>query len=355
MSGHGLGGANLQAILHVVAKGQLDGLHFGYVAKPRRGGVGIQIVDLLGIHAAMLHRHLHGASRTGAVGRGSAEVVSVGARTITDQLGNDRCTATFGVFKLLDHHHTGALTHHESIAILVEGTRSSRRVVVSRAQRPHASEPCESAGKNAGLGTARDHCVGIAELDDPPCLTDRVVRGRTGRDDGHVGTAETELHREDTTADVRNHHRDQEWRNLGPFLDHQLGMLVLQRAKSADATADNRTDPGEVEPLRLAQSGRIVGHAGSGNSKLDVAVGTTRILGVSEKLIRGKVLHLTGDLARIRRRVQVGNAGDPAATFLHAAPGRFGIVAQRTHTAHSRDYNSSLVHHDGAPREGGPA
>jgi hypothetical protein len=57
VAGHGFGGTDHQAVLGMVAEGQLDGLGFRDVAEARGGGVGVEIVTSSGIDAAVAQGH----------------------------------------------------------------------------------------------------------------------------------------------------------------------------------------------------------------------------------------------------------------------------------------------------------
>ncbi len=53
VAGHRLGGADHQAVFHVIAEGELDGLGFRDVAEAGGGGVGVEVIDILRVFPAV--------------------------------------------------------------------------------------------------------------------------------------------------------------------------------------------------------------------------------------------------------------------------------------------------------------
>ena len=188
-------------------------------------------------------------------------MIRIGAGAIPHQFGNDRSATTLGMLELLDHHHAGTLTHHESIAIAISDAKRGR-IVIARAERPHTAEASQPAGKNTGFRTTGNHRIGIAELDDAPGFANRIIGVVIGRDDGHVRTTETKLIEKIPL----------------PMLAIIIGMrngdtlapsLATSLACSFSKVPRPPMPPLTMAPMRVisrplfAQPRRIVGHAGA--------------------------------------------------------------------------------------------
>jgi hypothetical protein len=71
--------------------------------------VGVDVVDLGGIDAGALDRHLHAAEAAIAIFRRRGDVIGVAAQTVADDLGVNLGAAGLGVLVLLEHDDAGAL------------------------------------------------------------------------------------------------------------------------------------------------------------------------------------------------------------------------------------------------------
>jgi exodeoxyribonuclease-3 len=91
-----------------------------------------------------------------------------------------------GVLKLLENEDAGAFAHHESVAVLVEGTARAGRVVIALAKRLHGAESGEAESGNGCFGAAGDHHVGVAALDHPEGFADGVAGGGASGDGREV-------------------------------------------------------------------------------------------------------------------------------------------------------------------------
>ena len=90
--------------------------------------------------------------------------------------------ALLGVLELLEDEHAGALAHDEAVAIDVERPRLAfSRLLVARRQRAHRVEAADAERRDRRLGAAGDHRVGVAALDEPHRLADRVRARRARR------------------------------------------------------------------------------------------------------------------------------------------------------------------------------
>ena len=80
VAGHGFGGAD-HGLVSGITQGGFDGV--GFVLVAQRGGraVGVQIMDLVGIHPGIAHGIEHGTAR--AVHVGGRHVPGIGAHAVT--------------------------------------------------------------------------------------------------------------------------------------------------------------------------------------------------------------------------------------------------------------------------------
>ena len=130
MAGHALGGAD--GHLHgVVTESKFDGPCLGEIAKRRASAMGIGVVNVVSIDGCVLESSLDGERGSYALFIRCGDVVAVGGLTIAEQFGIDLSASSDGMLKFFEDDNASALGKNESIAIGIEGSRSSRWVVVS--------------------------------------------------------------------------------------------------------------------------------------------------------------------------------------------------------------------------------
>src|SRR5205807_3663682 len=113
-----------------LAESRLDRVRLRRVVERRGCAVRVDVVDVAGLPAGAPQGAEDAAPRAVAVlGRGG-DVERIGGGAVTDQLRIDARTPRRGVIPVLEHQHARALTHHETIAVLVEGTRRTVRLGV---------------------------------------------------------------------------------------------------------------------------------------------------------------------------------------------------------------------------------
>ena len=127
MARHGLGGADHQ-LVGVAAEGLADGRRLTGVVEGRGGAVGVDVVHILQLEAAVGHGFGHGSGSALAVGGGRSDVIGVTGSAVADNFGVDLRAAGLGVFQLLQHQDAGALAHDETAALLVKGNGGPVRV-----------------------------------------------------------------------------------------------------------------------------------------------------------------------------------------------------------------------------------
>ena len=105
-------------------------------------------------------------------------VKGIAGETITDDLGVDLGPTSRSMLVFFEHHHTSALAHDETVALLVVGARCTPRVFVEAGgERTARGEARKSQTVDRRFGTAGNHHVGIAELDQPRCVADGMRTG----------------------------------------------------------------------------------------------------------------------------------------------------------------------------------
>ena len=178
------------------AEQPLDRGQLNVVAERGRGGVGVDVVDVLGIELGARQRRGHGAVPAGAVRRRRGDVVGVAGQAVADELGVNPGAAIARMLQLLEHHDSGALPHHESVAVAVPRPRRPRRRIVEvGGQRARGREPGDAEAADRRLRPARHHHLGVLPHDQPGGVTDRMRASRAGGNRGMVGPLEAVLDR----------------------------------------------------------------------------------------------------------------------------------------------------------------
>lgn len=343
VTSHGFRRAHDQAVFSVISEGSLDRFGFADVAETGGGAVGVDVADFIRVDLAMLEGHGHAARSAFTFGVGRGHVIGIGAESVANEFGVNVGTAFFGVLQFLDHQNAGTFAHDETIASDIEGARSALWFVIARAECFHVAETAESAGENASFAAAAEEGIGIAEFDDAPSLTDRVVGGGTGCDDGHVRSTEAVFHGNDAAGDVGNHHRNEERRNATGATIDELGMLFFEGAEATDTRADHDTDLIFIDLLGI-EAGINECHACGGDSELHVAVGAAAVLGVVEKRGCVEIFHLTGNVRGVGGGVHAGDTVNAAAASFHGFPCALQIVAEWADAANPCNHYASFVH-----------
>ena len=207
VAGHRLG-AGHHDVVRVGSERGVDHQPLGDVALRGRGGVRVDVHDVLRVQLGLLQRPQDGP-RAAAAGRvGLGDVVSVGGDAGAEHLGVDPGATGLGVLLGLEDQHARTLAEHEAVAGGVPGPGDSRRVTGVLGQRHHVGERRHRQRVDGGLGAAGQDDVGPAEPDLVECEGDALVAGGTG---GHRGVgrgagAEHQAHV--GGRGVRHQHRD---------------------------------------------------------------------------------------------------------------------------------------------------
>ena len=139
MTSHRLGAGD-ENVLCCRAKGLADRHGFRCVALRRRGGMGIDVLDVAGLQICRSQglAHRRGLTVPGRIGLD--DVVGIGRNARASQGAIDRGAAGLGMLEGLQHEDGRALTEDETIAVHVPGTGCVFRVVIARRQRLHLGE-----------------------------------------------------------------------------------------------------------------------------------------------------------------------------------------------------------------------
>jgi hypothetical protein len=114
----------------IPAEDGLDRCEFAAVSNRRRGGMGIQVLDIAWRDASLLQRQLHRAGSTFAIFGSRCHVVGVGRRAVSDDLGDRSGLSGQGMLQFLDHENSSTLTHDKAIAVAVERAGRAGRGIV---------------------------------------------------------------------------------------------------------------------------------------------------------------------------------------------------------------------------------
>ncbi len=201
--------------------------------------------------------------------------------------------------------------------------------------RLHVAEAGVAETRDRGLGTAREHDVGVTVADVTQRLAEGVGAGSARGDDAEVDGLGLELDGHDAGGDVGDERRDREGRDARrTALDEDAG-LVLDGLHAADAGTDDHAKALGVD-LGDIQLGVVDGHPGGGDGVLRVAVVALGLLRVHE-LARIEVTHLGPDLGREIRRVETRDAGDTGTALGQGVPEGLGIMAKRRQATDAGD------------------
>src|SRR6185436_8189787 len=107
-------------------------------------------------------------------------------------LGVDARAARLRMLELFENDGATAITHHESVAILVPRTTRALRVIVTLGQCPRLTEARQSCGCRGALRATSDDDVSVPVLDAAHAEADRMRRGRAGTHDAEVRAPQAE-------------------------------------------------------------------------------------------------------------------------------------------------------------------
>ena len=108
-------------LVSVVAEHVLDRFRLCRVAEGRRGSVGVDVADVLGLQAGTVDRRPHHLADADRLRLGLRHVMAVVRGAVGEHLGVDRRASRPGGLELLQHEHARPLAHDEAGPGGVEG------------------------------------------------------------------------------------------------------------------------------------------------------------------------------------------------------------------------------------------
>src|SRR5690606_1589058 len=131
-------------------------------------------------------------------------------------------------------------THHKTIAISIERSRSFRRLVVALRKGAHRAKTTDTQFANSGFRPTCEHDVDVTALDETERLAQGMSARRTGGRNTMVRALEAVLHRNVARREIA----DDAWNEKGadparPFFQSFL-VLGLNNEQSAQPNADTR-------------------------------------------------------------------------------------------------------------------
>ena len=332
MAGHGLGGADQEFVaLRLFAEDVFDGLGLEGVADGGGGGVGVDVVDLVGGDAGDAEGGVHGATAAIAFGSHAGHVVGVAAHA-----------AGLGELELLENEDAGAFAADEAVAILVKGAAGVGGVVVAGGEGLHGSEAADRERRDGSLGATGDHGVGVAALDDAEGVADGVRGTGAGGGGGLVGTLGAVLDGDVAGGEVNDGRGDEEGRDLARAAVEHVGVLALDDVETADAGTDVDAD-GLGVLWRDLEAGVLHGLLCGGHGEVDEAAHLAGLLLLHEG-VHVEVLDFGGDTDRVTGEIESGDLSHATLSDEQALPYLRCGVAHPAEEPHARYNDSTMLH-----------
>src|SRR5579883_107270 len=162
----------------------------------------------------------------------------VGAHPITGHFGQNRCAAAARLLQLFEHQNSRAFAHDETVPLSIPGAGGPFGLVVTLRQRSHGREAADSHRRDTRLRAAADHRVGVAALNEPERIADRVGTGSAGGGGGRIRALCASANRNVTGSEIDNGRRDEKRRNASWTFLEQVAMFALDDLKTSNAAAD---------------------------------------------------------------------------------------------------------------------
>ena len=144
--------------------------HFHHIVEWGRSAMGIYIIDILKISAALMDRcshHLDGHLR---IGIGSSDVMSVIGTTESENLTVDLCSAALGMFQFFEQEYCASLTHDKAVSGGIKWSTGVPRIVIF-CQGFHISKTSYCHGGNGGICTTCNNDISITETNHTKCIS----------------------------------------------------------------------------------------------------------------------------------------------------------------------------------------
>ena len=167
----------------------VEGHRLVHVTLRCRGGVGVDIVDVVELHARILHRPGH--RYHAAVVAGLGDTAAVAREAVAHDLCQYRRPTGHGVVVVLQHECRSTAAGYQSVAILVKRATGFRRLVHADGECPQRVERSHRVVVRL-LGTAAEHHLLQSLPDEHVAQTYRVTAAGAGRTDGEVHAPQVE-------------------------------------------------------------------------------------------------------------------------------------------------------------------
>src|SRR3954462_1483024 len=164
----------------MIAEDFLDRHCLELVIVRSRSAVSVYITYIACRNVCIFDRLLHYTDRAGTSLIWHGYMKCVAAHSVAYDLGKDPGPPSLSKLKFLEYQDAGALTDNKAVALGIERSRCSFRIVISRRKSSHRCESCDRHRRNSAFGSAAYHRVRIAALDHPKAVADRVSPRRTG-------------------------------------------------------------------------------------------------------------------------------------------------------------------------------
>ncbi len=337
---HRLGRAD-RDIFGVVTEDGLDRVAFHHVAHWSGGAVRVNVIDLVQGQARAFDRVLHGLHRANAARRG--HVIGVGGKAVAGQFRENISSTFLCVLEFFDDNDACTFTHDKSIAVLVEGTGSALGIIVAGAEGAHGGKPAHAEGDAGGFTATGNHDVRFIIANQAPGFPDTIIGGRTGRDDGKIGTGKAKLDGDQAGGHVGDHHRDHERGDPpGSFVQKDL-ILIGEGLQSTNAGSDEdaNTVSGDLGGI---QPGMEHGLLGGSHGELRVAIRPAGVFLVTKILLRFKIQDLGRKAAIVLGGIPDGDRRDAALACHKVIPRGIDVEAEGSDRSHAGDDNAPFAH-----------
>ena len=303
--------------------------------------MGVDIVHILRLGAAVCKGHLHGLGGTAAVGPGSGHVIGVAGGAVAHDLRKDSGAPGLGVLQLLQQEDGRTLAQHEAAALRVKGDGSPLGIGIL-GQGLHGGEGADGQRRHSGLRAAAEHHISITV----PDIVEGIAYG--------IGAAGTGGHRTGAHApeagvdgDLAGGHvadagGDIEGRDPVPALLLALVVLCLRDGEAADAAGDNDAAAIRLRFIQREAStvqcllGGDDGHLGEAAHPLG--------LWLAHVVLRHEALDLRGQMDLQIGGIELGDGSDAAHTVLHSLPALCRGKANGGHGPQAGDHDSPSFH-----------
>ena len=300
--------------------------------------MGVQMLHVLRREARLRQRGPHAARGAVTIFGARGDVVRVGRRAVTHQLGQRLGAACQRMLQRLDHQHARALAHHKAVALRIERARCLLGRVVERgAQRLGRCKAAQAHAVDGGLAATTHSDVGFAAADQARGIANRLHAGGACGDRRAQRPLEAMANRHLPCRQIDQERRHGERRQ--PLRPGRFGGAhgVGNRTKAANARGDDggracarRLITAHHRPPRLGQ--RLVGSA---QRKGDEAVHLALVLGRDDGIhipaalgIFGQGQHPPGHLGGHAFGHGLGQHGDARAARQQPLPGQLDIAPQ---------------------------